>query len=358
MSLDLTDLRDGDPVSAHDLLVRAGRAEVLARQLREASVRDLMMPDAARLDDQRRLALRTLIRAVVENLSAAIGDRTRHLLSERDKNGALQALSLVDTSRILPMVESCLTCHAAVAGDLIDRVTLDLIGENLPSGVFAAKAAPWPAGLRTLDKRLATVRRAESRRRVSPGEASGPLDLSAESLSQFGWWVAASFARTADSNGDDRIALEQALADATGQVLATHDDREQLERAALSVAETLDLYGDALAAVVEHCLAERRIVLLTAFLAHGLGISMSATRSMIVDPGNLRLWLSLRALDLPPETVARLGYAICDADRRRNVTSFAEGLHRILAIPREAADAALSPLRLPDAFHAAMSALA
>ncbi|HTG38581.1 hypothetical protein [Sphingomonas sp.] len=354
MSLDLSEQRGGESIDASNLLASASRAQSLCRLRREASVRDLLTPDDARLDDQRRYALRTLLRAIVGTIGGDIQDHAHRTLTQRGATAAAQALTRIEAYHIMPAVERCLGQDTVVAGELIERVTLDLIGSALPSGIVAAQGAPWPAGHRTLDQRLLALRQAEGRRQAPPDQPPYAIDLTAECQARFVWWIAAAIARAADADGNARVALDRAIADAGGQVLAGHDEGEGLEGIAARLALSLDLRGDLLVPIVEHCLGERRIVLLVAILAHALGVEGATMRTMIVDPADPRLWLVLRALDLPRETVARLGYAVCEADRRRDVEMFADRLDAIMAISPDAADGVLANLRLPADFRAAL----
>ncbi|WP_315759926.1 hypothetical protein [Sphingomonas sp. Y38-1Y] len=354
MSLDPADLRDGESVDAATLLARAGGAEARLRRSRVHAVRDLLLPDAARLDDRRRASLRTLIRAIVGTIGADIHDHAARRLTDRGESAGARALARVEARHILPPVERRLGEEMTVATDLIERVTLDLIGEGLPSGLVEASASPFQ-GTRTLEQRAAALRQAESRRLSPPDQPPYATDLPAESQAHFTWWIAAAIAQAARPPLiDAQAAVERALAEGAEHSLAQADEGERLEAAAIRLAAVADLRGSALAGAIDHCLAERRIVLLAALLAHAGGTTFEVVRALIAEPADPRLWLLLRAIELPREQVARLGYALSEADHRRDVERFADHLDTLMALSQADAVAAVAPLRLPAAFRAAM----
>ena len=70
-----------------------------------------------------------------------------------------------------------------------------------------------------------------------------------------------------------------------------------------------------------------------------------------------RLWVALRAIDLPREAIARIGYALCEADPRRDLEQFADVLDWIMAVAPQEARAALAPHYLDPDYRAALQAL-
>lgn len=347
MSFDPTDPPGGPPVDPATLLAEADGAAARVRRLRRAAVQDLLIPDAARLDDRRRAGLRTLVRAIVGTIGADIHDFAARRLSAGDP-GAAAALARVEARDILPRIEARLGAAGEVATDLIDRVTLDLIGEQLPTGLVEAAPEPWHGDAAEV------LRRAESRRRTPPDQPPYATDLPAESQSAFTWWIAAAIAEAArPPMADSAAALDRALAEGAAQALAHADEGDRLEAAAMRLAAAVDLRGPALGGAIDHCVAERRIVLLAALVAHAAGVAFDSVRSLMVEPADPRLWLLLRSLDVPRDGIARLGFALCEADHRRDVERFADRLDAVMALP--VADAALSTasLRLPAGFRAA-----
>ncbi|PCD02976.1 hypothetical protein COC42_00615 [Sphingomonas spermidinifaciens] len=349
MSLDPTDPHGGPPVDAATLLAEADGAEALARRLREGAVRDLLIPDAARLDDRRRAALRTLLRAIVGTIGADIHEFALRRLRREDE-GAATALAGVAAPRILSQIEHRLARKGEVAADLIGRVTLDLIGAALPSGVVESVPPFAPAG-HAAERAASALRLAESRRRTPPDQPPYAIDLPAESQAQFTWWIAAAIAEEAAAPADSAAAIDRALADGAVQALSQADEGERLEAAAMRLAGLADRRGPALAEAMDHCLAERRIVLLAALIAHAAGAPYEAVRGLIVEPADPRLWLLLRSLDLPRESIARVGYSLSEADRRRDLERFADQLDIMMALPAVAVTKAIAALRLPQGYR-------
>lgn len=348
MSHDPADPYPGEPQDAASLLALVHAGELLSARVREDGVRDLFLIDTARLDDQRRAILRTLIRAIVGVIGGDLHDLARATLIERGERDAAAILDRVDARHVLPAVEAQLKAETAVATELIDRVTLDTIGAMLPPGLIETPP-PAPGPLAT-DK----LRQAESRRLSLPDQPPYAIDLSAETQERFVWWLAAAIASSLDMPSP---SIAVALAHAAGDLLARYDEGDRLEAVAGWAALRAALGKDALAGAIDHCLAERRIVVLTALLAQAAGITYEDARAMIVVPGDDRLWLVLRAIDLPDAQLARLGYALGEADRRRDTEQFAERFDAIRAIDPADARAAIAGLRLPAAMRRGMAVL-
>ena len=159
--------------------------------------------------------------------------------------------------------------------------------------------------------------------------------------------------------GDDLAVLDRALIDAAMRSISSHDEGDRLEAVATRLAAALDPHADELAPLLVEALADRRLSLFVALIAHALGLDYADAREIVLDHKADRLWLVLRALELDRESIARIGLALSEADPRRDLDSFAEGLDGIAAIPSTAARAALAPLLLlhPD-YRGALLALA
>ena len=63
------------------------------------------------------------------------------------------------------------------------------------------------------------------------------------------------------------------------------------------------------------------------------------------------------ALDLTRDIVAKVGYALCEADPRRDLENFADTLDAIAAIDAGEARTALAPMKLHPDYRAAVLAL-
>lgn len=325
MSPDAADKREGEPVDAASLLARAGNADMRLRSLRVASAHDLLIPDAARLDDRRRFAARRLLNRTI----AAIVDEI----------GMQAGIDIPDKTDVISIVEARLNEDIALVGDVIDRVTLDLIGEALPEGLVDDVSPPDLLSAAPLYPFL----------KIAEAGRSDSVGLPAEHQVRLCWWSAAAIAQSAP-----RVS-ERDLADATGRVLAGYDEGERLEAVAVRLAGLLDARDDTLAALIDHCIGGRQIVFLVALLATGLKAEYDTVRAMFVEPDDTRLWVALRALSLPREAIARVGFALCEADRRCDVEAFADHLDPIMSIDPAQAGEALAPLRLPRDYRLAFA---
>ena len=122
-------------------------------------------------------------------------------------------------------------------------------------------------------------------------------------------------------------------------------------------AAAIDAQPAELPGLLVESLGDRRIVLFTALLAHAMGVGYAQAREIILDPEADRLWLAFRALDLTRDTIAKAGYALCEADPRRDLESFADTLDAIVSIAAAEARNALAPMKLHPDYRAAVLAL-
>jgi hypothetical protein len=171
------------------------------------------------------------------------------------------------------------------------------------------------------------------------------------------WWVAAATRERALADEAEAPGLDRALAEAAIRNLAAHDEGARLEALAMRLAAALALEADELPPLLLEALRDRRLTLFVALLADALGVAYELVRELVLDPGGERLWLVLRALELPRDAVAEIGYRLSEADPRRDVEAFADQLEAIASVAPEAARAAVAPLRLHPDYRAALRAL-
>jgi hypothetical protein len=339
-------MRDGTSVDAADLFASADGADM--HVWRGALLRDLMLPDAARLDDRQRAALQSLIRAIVKTIGVDLKSCAAQRLTQNDQVDVARGLGAMEIDWLLPDIMSALGDDEDVAAELIDRMTLDAIGERLPAGLV--EPTEWSGHT---DEIALSLRTAEARRRVMSDRPPFAVDLPAESHVRFVWWTAAAIVRATTATP----TLARAVAEAAERLLSTYDEGDALESQANRMAASAGLSRDELGRALDHCIDQRRIVLMVALLGHAVGIDYRVMRGLVVDPFESRLWLSLRALDLPREYVARLGFVLAEADQRRDVEVFADRLDMLMAVSPEEADAAIAPLRLPQPLREAIDRL-
>jgi len=150
---------------------------------------------------------------------------------------------------------------------------------------------------------------------------------------------------------------DRALAQAAERMLDARDESERFGVPALRLAAAIDARASELPDLLLESLSDRQLGLFIAFLAHALGLDDRDIREIVLEPEGDRLWLALRALDLNRATIARIGWALSEADRRRDVEAFADGLDALMAIPAAEAAEALAMLKLPRAFRRAIDRL-
>lgn len=339
-------MRDGATIGATELLARAAAAELCVQHGLQVTVDDFFLPDSARLDEHSRSALAELMRALVATVESQIrrhgGDLTPEPVFAR-------------------LMRSGLLRDPELMAELIGRVRQELLGRELPA--HAPDDPERPSLItrfvdhpdRVVAASAMALLIAESRRRASP--ESGHFvqtDLPAELHHRLVWWVAAALREGA---GDPTAALDYALSEAAMRTLAAYDEGDRLETSATRFAVAVNPQRGELSDLLVEALGDRRIVLFIALLGHALGIDYATAREMVLDAQGDRLWLALRALEMPRAAVAQVGYALCEADPRRELERFAELLDAIDAIEPIQARAALTTLRLHPDYRAALLAL-
>lgn len=358
------DRNSGASSGAKELLARAAAAELRARRALETAVDDLFLAEDGRLDERTRSAAAALLRALVHIVQEQLREHGARLLSTRGEE-ALAAALLGAEPVFERLARSGLLRDPELIGELLGRVRQDALGAALPAH---AHDDPEQPGLidrfaRHPDPILAAAATellvAESRRSDRPDTGHvAQTDLPAELHHRLVWWVAAALCQGAsDLAAEEASALERTLADAAEHSLAAYDEGDRLEAAAMRLAAAIDAQPRELADLLVEAIEDRRIVLFVALLAFAIGVPYASARALVLDCAGERLWLALRAFELPREPIARIGFALCEADPRRDVEAFADTLDAVAAVDGDAARAALTALRHPPEFRMALAAL-
>lgn len=353
--------RDSQAAGADKLLARAAAAEVRAYRGLTVAIDDFFLPEDARLDERTRSGLSALLRGLVETVEGEVREHAVRLLHGRGESALVVALN--DPSSIFARLwQSGLLRDPELMAELVARVRQELLGGALP--MHAPDDPERPSLInrfvqhpdRVVAAGAMAVLIAESRRRGSPDAGQFTrTDLPAELHHRLVWWVAAALRERVGEGGD---ALDRALSESAQRSLAAYDEGDRLEATAMRFAAAIDAQPQELPGLLVESLADRRIVLFIALLGHALGVSYALAREIVLDPAADRLWLALRALDLGRESVAQIGYAMCEADPRRDLEAFADTLDAITQVSAVAAREALAPLRLHPDYRAAVVALA
>lgn len=344
------------------LHARAARADARAHRDLASAATDFLLPDEARLDDRTRHALRSLVRGTIGAVEAAVRRHAARLLAERgvpERAEALLAGRIDVTGRLL---RAGLLRDPEMMGELLARVRQDGLAAALPpvpaaadepSLVVRLTAAPDAVVARA----AAALLVADNRRRDAAERAveSGG-ELPAELHHRLVWWVAAAIRDSHDPDPD--YDTDRAIAEAALRAIAAHDEGERADAVAMRLAAAIAPNPRELPDLLVEALADRRVGLFTALVAHAGGLPHEAARVVTLEPGGDRLWLALRAIALDRATIARIALTLAEAEPARNIEQFADQLDVIAAIDPVAARSALLPLTLHADYRAAIRALA
>ncbi|MDY7522670.1 DUF2336 domain-containing protein [Sphingomonas sp. 10B4] len=365
MSIERRDIDDGAQAGAMALLARAAAADGRADSRLRGAIDDFYLSDHARLDDRTRLAMGRVLDDLALGVEAALRGHAARLLAARAVPHLADALGRQSPATRDRLIGSGLMRDPDLMRELFGRVRQDLLADALPSEApeDPDRASLLPRLVGAADGVVAAgamaLLSAESRRRIPlpPGQ---PLstELPAELHHRLVWWVAAVLRERFGDGAPDALAqLDRALSEAALRSIAAHDEGERLEAVALRLAAALDPQADEFAGLLVEALADRRLALFIALLAHAMGIDYDDAREIVLDPGADRLWLLLRALELDRQSIARIGLALSEADPARDIDRFADGLDVITAIDPVLARQALAPLLLHRDYRAALVAL-
>ena len=352
--------RDGLAISAVELLARAAAAELRAYKGLMVAVEDFFLPEEARLDEHSRAGLAALLRGLVETVEGEIREHAVRLLTGRGESALVVALIEPGVSVLARLWNSGLLRDGDLMAELVARVRQEMLGGALPMNAPDDPERPSLINRfvqhpdRVVAASAMAVLIAESRRRGSPEVGQFQTELPAELHHRLVWWTAAALRERFEGANE---ALDRALCDAAQRSLAAYDEGDRLEAAAMRFAAAIDAQPGELPKLLVESLGDRRIVLFIALLGHALGVPYALSRDLVLDPGADRLWLALRALEIGREGVAQIGYALSEADPRRDLEKFADTLDTIAAISPVEARAALAPLKLDPDYRAALIAL-
>ncbi|WP_440979686.1 hypothetical protein ACQHGV_05150 [Sphingomonas pseudosanguinis] len=343
-----------DPPAA-SLFARVAQARSRAARRRQAALVELGLDEAARLSDQIRLAVGTRLRGLVEAVARDLKHQASRLVADAGH----------DQADAWPATASDIVARLQTAGLLHDPILVDelvaqaqqrLIADSLPSETMGGDAPSLLVRLTEApDRIVATAARAvlaaEGHAQAPAGHAEDYAILSHRAQERLIWMVAAAM------RADHRPAADRALAQAAERMLHARDEGACFGAPALRLATAIDARPSELPVLLLECLSDRQLGLFIALLAHALRLDDRDVREIVLEPDGDRLWLALRALDLNRATIARIGWAISEADRRRDVERFADGLDAVMAIAATDATEALALLNLPRAFRTAIDRL-
>lgn len=343
-----------DPPAA-SLFARVAQARGRAARRHRAAVAELGLDEVARLTDQIRLAVATRLRGLVEAVARDLKHQATRLAADAGHDRADPWPAR--TSDIIMRLHGVGALHdAALVEELVAQAHQRLIADALPNETMGGDAPSLLVRLTEApDRIVATAARAvlaaESHAQAPAGRGEDYAILSAEAQERLIWMVAAAM------RAGHHPASDRALAQAAERMRDARDEAACFGASALRLAMAIDARASELPALLLECLSDRQLGLFIALLAHALRLDDRDVREIVLEPEGDRLWLALRALDLNRATIARIGWALSEADRRRDVEGFADGLDAVMAIPASDAAEALALLKLPRAFRTAIDRL-
>lgn len=350
-----TDQDQPEDTGAFAALADRARAAWIAADTRlTETVGDLHVTDDARLDDRTRARLMNALSALVDGVEATIRIDAARRLAQQGLTTAAEAL-LTNGQQALPrLLAAGLLRDPALMEEVIAHVRLQILAELLPTDFTEADAPSLVVRLSELaDQSVAVAARAllvaDSRSRDID---SAPI-LTAEIQHGLGWRVAAAI-RGAGPDAD----ADRALVHAVQAMLAAHDESKGSPRAAERLAGAIDARADELPALLLESLGDQRPWLFVAVLAQASRVDADQVRAALIWADDERLWLLLRAVGLDRTAIAHIAVALAEADPKRDIERFADGLDALLAISPDEARHALSPFTLHRDMQAAMRALA
>lgn len=348
MAQNASDPRGVRPSAVLDLAARAAAAETHADALRDATARDFAIPEALRLDERTRSGIALRIESIITSIEAGL----LH---------AVAPLGFPGIGPTLPLLRRAgLAADAALVGEVLAQVRLDQLAQGLPHHAPRDPARPSLLGrlaehpVEALAGAARSLMVAESSAR-SPeaGHWQLPRDLHRQLL----WWVAAAMREQAGTLGG--VALDEALCAAVAAEHARFEQRaqDQPEAASCQLVALLAPAPRERAAMLVEALADRRLPLFLALIAQAGGIAFADARALVLDPGAERLLLVLHALAIPRDSLAQIGFLLCDADPGRDLPALVDALDALDAQDFGAGRDLLARLRLDAGYRAARSAI-
>lgn len=346
----------GDPARLASRVADAGWA---AEARLAVAIEDIFLSQPGRLDDRTRAATLALAEATVGALEQQIaGDAARALEASAQPDAA----ATIESNQPLAwprLLDAGLMRDAELIAELIAQARIDLLDESL-TALRAPDAGPTllthlvESGSAATRAAAIAYLVADGTRRLTAGgrRAMLPAVLHA----RVGWWVAAALReRLGDMAGGES---DRALVEATHRRLGGQDATTSVDEAATALVRALTLSTVERAELMVRALDNARVALFVALLAEALSIDMVEARALVLDSGSDRLWLALRAAGLARDAIARAGFLLSEADRERDLSVLIDTIDVLAALDPATAAEAITTLRWPRDFRAAIQALA
>lgn len=337
------------PTGAERLLADAAFAAREADARVSAALNDLFVPDRHRPSDRQRAAIARMLDALVEDLESDL----RIGLIERLGDAVPPAIGVARIAIARPIFD-----RAGVLRDrdlvalLLARAEEHRIAEGIRR-IGEADPDPGRPGLLALPPELEMpFLIAESRRVDGLGEPTlSARDLPVDLLHRTIWWAAAALRDYLDRAAIlDPAARDEALTAGVFERLASHDEGETLEGAAMRVA----LNGPADDETLFEAFRSGHFSLFVATLAVRARVDYGSAFIMATDPSIGALAVVLRAIDASTEVAASILLQMA-AINGLDEAKLEERVNDYLDLELEAAREAVRPWRLDRAFRAAIA---
>ena len=317
---------------------RVAAAERRAAARLDRAIADLLPDAGPGLDERTRVAAGRLLEsgvgAIERDLIAQLRDVA--LPNDFDAYARLRAAGVLREPALMAEV---------IAQARIAALDEALVAQRMPGSAPGFLVRLGEAGDRQVRAETLAYLVADNGRRVMGGEL--PVALHRRLV----WWTVAVMREHVGAGAD------RALAEAAERVLAARASRDDAAAAAMRLAAAIDARADEHAHVLIDTLREGHVALFAAVLARALGIDAAEAQAIVLDPEGERLWLALRALSLPRAAMARIGWALGEADAARDVESLPDALAAIDHVGPDDAARALATLALPGEFRDAVRTL-
>jgi len=321
-----------------------GAAQLLAsaRERLSAALADLALPDRLRLSEWQR----TAIAALLARLVRSVEDELRTALIGHFPGAAQDALDAALSSAHVPLAlpvleraaspwDSALIAflmrrveehrlHKAAAAD--DGLLLELVGDGDEDVAGEAMALLIAQSARLDRFQDPVMERAE---------------LSAELEHGFVWTVAAALRRyIVGLHGIDPVAADEAIAAATGALLAGHDEGRSFEAMCLRLARRLSRRDRIDDALLVRALSGGSLPLFLAAISVRAGIEHEAAWEILSDPDGRGVVLLLRAAGIGRDEAAAILFRLKEDEEEaaaqldRFDTLAAGDAHRLLGLWR------------------------
>lgn len=336
------------------LTARLARAGERAEAALTGAIADFLVPDDARLDDRTRAAMSVTLRGIVERIASDIRRHAARLLADRDRSDLVRTVMAKPADIIARLTRTGALHYPALVTEMVARVRLDHMQATLPLAIGRPEEPSLMVRLAAAPDHVvasagAALLAAENRRRGPDANSGMEIDLPADLHRRLTWSIAAAIGAAGG-----HVEIEQAVIEATLRMLGSYDESERLDAMATRLVKAIEPRRAELPELLVDALGDGRLRLFVALLAHALELPPEQARAITLERSGDRLWPALRALDLDRATIARIAFALAEADPMRDIEAFADELGAIATIDPADARAALAPLWHPADYRAAV----